>query len=215
MQRLPRAAHEQDLPEQTTDDSGEATFDLSMANLEPSAYRLSFLAEGFEKEGGRSVTAGSEVGLAAGVAGRRQAGWRFQLCASGHATHRAIPGGRSATQADPGGALETEAQRELRYVSVLVQKPNGNYAYESMLKEIPVSEDERVDSGDRDLTWPLAIRRSRVTFAARLYDDHGDLVADVRYSVAGAGNISVAGEECGADRETLEAGVSAGRGDRS
>jgi len=32
-----------------------------MANLEPSAYRLSFLAEGFEKEGGRSVTAGTEV----------------------------------------------------------------------------------------------------------------------------------------------------------
>ena len=39
----------------------QATFDLGMANLEPSAYRLSFLAEGFEKEGGRSVTAGTEV----------------------------------------------------------------------------------------------------------------------------------------------------------
>ena len=54
-------SHEEDLPDQTTDDSGEATFDLSMANLEPSAYQLSFLAEGFEKEGGRSVTAGAEV----------------------------------------------------------------------------------------------------------------------------------------------------------
>ncbi len=49
------------MPEQTTDDSGKAAFDLTMADLEPSAYRLSFFAEGFEKEGGRSVTTGAEV----------------------------------------------------------------------------------------------------------------------------------------------------------
>jgi uncharacterized protein YfaS (alpha-2-macroglobulin family) len=56
-----RRAHDEDLPEQMTNDAGKATFDLSLANLEPSAYHLSFLAEGFEKEGGRSVTAGAEV----------------------------------------------------------------------------------------------------------------------------------------------------------
>ena len=43
---------------------------------------------------------------------------------------------------------------ERRYVSVLVQKPNGNYAYESVLKEIPVSEEE-VAISDKGLDWPL------------------------------------------------------------
>jgi len=56
------------------------------------------------------------------------------------------------------------------------------------LKEIPVSEEE-VAIPDQGLAWPLNTAQPG-DFAARLYDDHGDLVADVRYSVAGAGNVS-------------------------
>jgi alpha-2-macroglobulin len=77
---------------------------------------------------------------------------------------------------------------ELRYVSVLVQNPNGNYAYESVLKELPVSEQE-IAIPEKGLAWPLPTAQPG-NFAARLYDDHGDLVADVRYSVAGTGNVS-------------------------
>ena len=72
----------------------QATFDLSMANLEPSAYRLSFLAEGFEKEGGRSVTAGAEVLVSprAWLVGVKP-GWGFRLCAFGERTRGAISRG--------------------------------------------------------------------------------------------------------------------------
>lgn len=184
----PRASHEEDLPDQTTDDSGGATFDLSMANLEPSAYRLSFLAEGFEKEGGRSVTAGAEVLVSPRA-------WLVGVKPDGDFSYVHLGSKRAAqflavdSQLKPISVDRLKLKlAERRYVSVLVQKPNGNYAYESVLKEIPVSE-EAVAIPAQGLAWPLPTAQPG-DFAARLYDDHGDLVADVRYSVAGMGNLT-------------------------
>jgi len=183
-----RTSHEQDLPEQTSGDSGEATFDLSMANLEPSAYKLTFLTEGFEKEGGRSVTAGTEVLVSPRA-------WLVGVKPDGDFSYVHSGSKRSAqflavdSQLKPVSVEHLKLKlAEIRYVSVLVQKPNGNYAYQSVLKEIPAGEEELAIS-DKGLAWPLHTDQPG-SFAARLYDDHGDLVADVRYSVAGAGNLT-------------------------
>jgi len=185
---VPRKSHDEDLPDQTTNDSGAATFDLSMANLESSAYRLSFLAEGFEKEGGRSVTAGAEV-----LASPRA--WLVGVKSDGDFSYVHLGSKRSAQFLAVDSQLKPQAEQHLklklkerRYVSVLVQKPNGSYAYESVLKEIPVSEED-VSIPEQGLAWPLNTSQPG-DFAARLYDDHGDLVADVRYSVAGMGNLT-------------------------
>ena len=69
---------------------------------------------------------------------------------------------------------------ERRYVSVLVQNPNGNYGYQSVLKEIPVSEEE-VAIPAAGLAWPLKTAQAG-DFAARLYDDHGDSRRALAYS---------------------------------
>ena len=183
-----RDSHEEALPDGTTDDSGQMTFDLKMANLEPSAYRLSFFAEGFEKEGGRSVAAGAEVLVSPRA-------WLVGYKPDGDFSYVSVNSRRSVRfiAVDPQlnkisvGHLKWKLA-ELRYVSVLVQKPNGNYGYESVLKEIPSGEQE-VSILDQGLAWPLNTAQPG-DFAGRLYDDHGDLVADVRYSVVGTGNIS-------------------------
>ncbi|MEJ0001426.1 MAG: alpha-2-macroglobulin [Verrucomicrobiota bacterium] len=183
-----RTSHEEDLPDQTTSDDGAATFDLKLAGLEPSACRLSFFAEGFEKEGGRSVAAGAEVLVSprAWLAGYKPDGDFSYVKANSRRTVRFIA-------VDPRlrftavGHLTLKLS-ELRYVSVLVQKPNGNYAYESVLKEIPSGE-QALAIPERGLDWPL-VTAAPGDFAARLYDDHGDLVADVRYSVVGEGNVT-------------------------
>jgi uncharacterized protein YfaS (alpha-2-macroglobulin family) len=183
-----RASHEQDLPDQTTDDAGKTTFDLTMANLEPSAYQLSFLAEGFEKEGGRSVTAETEVLVSPRA-------WLVGFKPDGDFSYVHLNSQRAAqflavdSQLTPISVAHLKMKvAEERYVSVLVQQPNGNYGYQSVLKEIPVSEEE-VAIPDKGLAWPLNTTQPG-DFAARLYDDHGDLVADVRYSVAGTGNVT-------------------------
>jgi alpha-2-macroglobulin len=186
--KVARASHEQDLPDQTTDDAGATSFDLSMANLEPSAYRLSFLAEGFEKEGGRSVTAGAEVLVSPRA-------WLVGVKPDGDFSYVHLGSQRVAQFLAVDSHLKPISVDHLklklaerRYVSVLVQKPNGNYGYESVLKEIPVSEEE-VAILEKGFAWPLKTAQPG-DFAARLYDDHGDLVADVRYSVTGTGNVS-------------------------
>jgi uncharacterized protein YfaS (alpha-2-macroglobulin family) len=185
---VPRKSHDEDLPEQTTDDAGNATFDLSMANLEPSAYRLSFLAEGFEKEGGRSVTAGSEVLVS-------PRSWLVGVKPDGDFSYVHLGSQRTVKFLAVDPQLKPVSEQHLklklterRYVSVLVQRPNGNYAYQSVLKEIPVSEAE-VAIPEAGLSWPLVTSQPG-DFAARLYDEKGDLVADVRYSVAGTGNLT-------------------------
>ncbi|KTD11050.1 hypothetical protein Lgra_2016 [Legionella gratiana] len=44
------------LSDATTNDKGEAEFDLNLDRYEQATYQLTFFAEGFESEGGRSVT---------------------------------------------------------------------------------------------------------------------------------------------------------------
>ena len=185
---VPRKAHEEDLPDQTTDDTGAATFDLSMANLESSAYQMSLLTEGFEKEGGRSVTSGAEVLVSPRA-------WLVGVKPDGDFSYVHLNSQRSArflavdSQLKPVSVEHLKLKLvERRYVSVLTQQSNGNYAYDSVLKEIPVSETEEAIS-DKGLDWPLPTTQPG-DFAARLYDDHGDLMADVRFSVVGMGNIS-------------------------
>ena len=183
-----RDSHEEALTDQTTDDNGQTTFDLKMANLEPSAYRLSFFSEGFEKEGGRSVAAGAEVLVSprAWLVGYKPDGDFGYVHLNSQRSVRFIA---VDSQLNKIGVEHLKLKlAELRYVSVLTQKPNGNYAYESVLKEIPSAEQELAIS-DQGLDWPL-ITAQPGDFAARLYDDHGDLVADVRYSVVGEGNIT-------------------------
>jgi uncharacterized protein YfaS (alpha-2-macroglobulin family) len=186
--KVARDSHEEDLPDQTTNDSGDATFDLKMATLEPSAYRLSFFAQGFEKEGGRSVAAGAEVLVSprAWLVGYKPDGDFSYVKLNSRRTVKfiAVDSHLALTSVEH----LTLKLSELRYVSVLVQEPNGNYAYESVLKEIPSGEQELAIS-DKGLDWPLVTAQPG-DFAARLYDDHGDLVADVRYSVVGEGNVT-------------------------
>ncbi len=186
--QVARNSHEEDLPDQTTDDAGTATFDLKMASLEPSAYRLSFFSEGFEKEGGRSVAAGADVLVSPRA-------WLLGYKPDGDFSYVHRRSARAVTFIAVDSALKKIGVEHLRlklaerhFVSVLVQKPNGNYAYESVLKESPVSEEELAVS-DQGLAWPLQDAQPG-DFAARVYDDHGDLVADVRYTVAGDGNLS-------------------------
>ena len=185
---VPRKAHEEDLPDQMSDDTGAATFDLSMADLEPSAYQMSLLTEGFEKEGGRSVTSGVEVLVSPRA-------WLVGVKPDGDFSYVHMDSKRSAKFLAVDPQLKPVAVDNLklklverRYVSVLTQNPNGNYAYQSVLKEIPVSESV-VAIPATGLDWPLPTAQPG-DFAARLYDDHGDLVADVRYTVAGMGNLT-------------------------
>jgi alpha-2-macroglobulin len=188
-----RKSYELDLPEQTTNDDGQATFALDATGMEPSAYQLSFLAEGLEKGGGRSVTAytGVQVSPSAWLLGTKPDGdFSYVDHDSKHSVRLLAVDPHLTSIAVDHLTLKLVEQR---YVAVLVQEPNGNYGYESVLKEIPVEAKElSVAAGGTD--WPLETDAPG-DFAARFYNGQGDLMADVRYSVAGAGNLTRALEK--------------------
>ncbi len=188
-----RKSYELDLPDQDTGDDGSATFALDAAGLQPSAYQLSFLAEGFEKGGGRSVTAYASVLVSPSP-------WLLGTKADGDLSYVDHPSKRSVRLLAVDPHLKPIAVDHLtlklverRYVAVLVQQPNGNYGYESVLKEIPVeTKTLAVAPGGTD--WPLETANPG-DFAARFYNEQDELMADVRYSVAGAGNLTRALEK--------------------
>ena len=191
----PRTSHEEDLPDQTTDDSGNASFDLTMGDMEPSAYRLSFFAEGFEKEGGRSVSAGAEVLVSprAWLVGYKPDG-DFGYVKFG--STRSVRFIAVDPQLKPLAVDQLKLRlTQLRYVSVLTQKPNGNFAYDSVLKETPVGEQDLAIPA-AGLDWALNTTQPG-DFVARLFDETNACVAEVRYSVVGAGERdALAGEKC-------------------
>ena len=179
---------QKDLPDQTTDSTGAATFNLNTVAANTVVCRLSFLAEGFEKEGGRSVTAESDVLVSSRA-------WLVGVKADGDLGYVKENSRRSVNFLAVDSHLKPLAVTHLRlklvenrYVSVLAQQPNGNYAYQSVLKEIPVSEQELAIS-EKGLDSPLATTQPG-NFTERLFDDHGELVSSVTYSVAGDANVT-------------------------
>jgi uncharacterized protein YfaS (alpha-2-macroglobulin family) len=172
----------------TTDDGGEAGFELDLARFADATYWLRFEAEGFEADGGRSVVAESSV-----LVSPLQHLVGYKADGDLAYVHRGSPRAVELIAVDPSGAqtavADLEAQLvELRYVSVLTKQPNGTYRYESKRKEIPV--DAR----------PLALPATGRSYALPT-DRAGDFALVIRdaaetelnripFSVIGAGNLT-------------------------
>ena len=176
------------LQDRKTDGQGETEFDFNLGRFDKATYRLSFAAEGYEAEGGRSVASESSVLVSPleHLVGYKPDG---ELRYINRGAARAV----ELIAIDP--ALRKVALSglkaqilELRHVSVLALQPNGTYKYESVRKEIPVT------------TRPLAIPAAGHRYSLPT-DKPGDYALVVRgaedlelnrvvFSVAGAANLT-------------------------
>jgi uncharacterized protein YfaS (alpha-2-macroglobulin family) len=171
-----------------TNDEGEAEIDLNLARFAPATYRLRLVAEGFEAEGGRSVTAevSSVVSPLPFLIGYKADG---DLGYLKKGSERSV----ELVAIDPRGARIaaaglTAVLLERRYVSVLVRQNNGTYRYESKRKELERSR--------KPLDIPAAGRKWKLAT-----DVPGDYLLSIRngrdeeqqrvlFSVTGFGNLS-------------------------
>ncbi|MEP7083646.1 MAG: MG2 domain-containing protein, partial [Betaproteobacteria bacterium] len=176
------------LKDARTDIKGEAEFDLNLARFARATYRLHFVAQGFEADGGRGVTAETAqlvsnlpylVGYKAdGDLGfiSRGAERKVELIAINAQSKRAA--------ADK----LTLQQVERKFVSVLTKQDNGTFKYESRKKEVL--------QGEQTIAIPaVGYRHSLATdtpgnFAMVVRDSGGLELARVEYSVAGQANLS-------------------------
>jgi len=183
-----KQSYDETLAETKTDAQGEATFALGLERFERATYRLRFLAEGFEADGGRSVAmdAGAIVSPLP---------WLLAWKPDGDLGFVRKGAARSVTLAAVGPDLKaldvagaSAELVEVRFVSVLQRQPNGLLAYQSVRKE------ESRRKTPIDLAAPgsaLALPTDAVgSFVFVLRDAEGTERNRVPFEVVGEGNVA-------------------------
>ena len=172
----------------TTNDAGEASFDLGLQRFARATYRLELETEGFEADGGRGVSS-----AAAQLVSNMPylVGWK----ADGDLNYVSRDAKRAAQfmaidpNAQPTAAEHLKLVRiETRYVSTLIRQNNGTYQYESRRKDVILNEHE--------LSLPktglnLALESATPGyFAYVITDGTGQRLARLEYHVAGDANLT-------------------------
>jgi len=172
-----------DLGEQKTDGEGHADFDLQLERFADATYAMRFIAEGFEGEGGRSVTGdvGALVSALPYVIGYKADGDLRYI-------EMNKPRGVDLVAVDPqlnriaieNISLNLIAQE---YVSVLKKQENGNYVYESVLKERP-AKSEKISVAANGYHYALPTEEPG-DYVLELRDDQNRILSKLRFSVVG------------------------------
>src|SRR5204863_6219735 len=137
-----RSEQSVDLGEKKTDDAGHVDFDLQLERFADATYAMQFIAEGFEGEGGRSVTGdvGALVSALPYVMGYKADGdLRYIEMNKPRGVDLVAVNPQLDRIAIENITLNLIAQE---YVSVLKKQDNGNYVYESVLRERPAKSEK-------------------------------------------------------------------------
>src|SRR4029077_3647196 len=183
-----RSEQTSDLGEQKTDNDGQANFDLQLERYADSTYAMRFIAEGFEGEGGRSVTSyvNALVSALPYVIGYKADGdLRYIDMSKPRAVELIAVDPQLNKIAVENVTLNVIAQE---YVSVLKKQDNGNYAYESVLRERPLKS-EKIAVAATGLHYALPTNDPG-DYVLELRDDKNRTVSKLRFSVVGQGEAS-------------------------
>ncbi len=171
-----------------TDAKGEAEFDFNLARFARATYRLHFVAQGFEPDGGRGVTAETAqlVSNLPYLIGYKADG---DLGFVSRGAERKVEFIAINPQSKKIAADKLIVQHvERKFVSVLTRQDNGTFKYESRKKEVV--------QGEQPIAIPQAGYRHLLAtdtpgnFALIVRDAGGLELSRVEYSVAGQANLS-------------------------
>lgn len=177
-----------DLGDLTTNDEGKVTVPLDLERFADSTYQLNFSTEGFEAEGGRSVHAYNSLLVSAlpRVIGYKPDAPLDYLSKGSAHTIEFIAVDRGLNK------VATEKLQfdliEQTYVSILAKKENGNYAYESVLKERPVKS-EAITIDATGFKYPVPTETPG-DFVLQIHDESGRIWNKLSFSVVGLGEVS-------------------------
>ena len=177
-----------DLGDTQTDDLGVATFDLGLEQYADATYEAWFCAEGFEADGGRSVSAANSVLVSAQP-------WVIGWKPDGDFKYVTMDSKRAVDFLALDPALQKIAVENLTcnviersYISILRKQENGNLAYDSVLRESTVHT-ETVSIGASGLHYALPTGAPG-NFVIELRDEAGLRVSKLEFTVVGHGAVS-------------------------
>ena len=172
-----------DLGEKKTDDTGQAGFDLQLERFADSTYAMRFVAEGFEGDGGRSVSGDVSVLVSALP---YVVGWK----ADGDLSYIELNKPRIVELIAVDPQLSRIAVENItlniisqEYVSVLRKQENGNYAYESVLKE-QLAKSERLSLPATGFRYSVPTNEPG-NYVLELRDDQNRVLNQLHFTVVG------------------------------
>jgi len=177
-----------DLERRTSDDQGNAEFDLGLQRYAQATYQLHVLVKAFEPEGGRSVAAEATalVSDRPYLVGSKADGDVGYITRNGVRNVNFIAIDPSAKKKAVGDLRLARIERKV--VSVLVKQHNGLFKYESRAKESVLKEEPFAIAANGSNV--MLATQTPGNFAYAVRDATGLELARVVYSVAGTGNVS-------------------------
>ncbi|STX28799.1 Alpha-2-macroglobulin [Legionella beliardensis] len=186
----PAKVYTETLSDNQTNDKGEANFDLRLDRFEKATYQLTFFAEGFEAEGGRSVTAQAKTLISPlpYFIGYKPDG------ALNYIKQNSIRE-LNFIAVNPKLNLQSVSNLKiqllsLRPVSTLVKNANGTYQYQSVIQTKVVN------------TNPIAINEQGTNytlptdqigdFALSILDENNVELNRIKFSVVGTSQLPLA-----------------------
>ncbi len=180
--------HSDDLGEETSDDKGSVSFDLNLERFASATYQMTFETEGFEADGGRSVTTSVSTLVSAlpYVVGHKSDGALDYVKMNSGQTVDFIAIDQTLSRIAVQNLTLSVIQQN--YVSVLTRQDDGTYAYESVEKDEPVSS-ETVSIPAEGWKWKLPAANPG-TYRAELKNADGERVSAFRFTVVGEGDTT-------------------------
>lgn len=183
-----KEGYSDDLPEQYTDEKGEAEFNLDLGKYARATYRAHVLMRAFEPEGGRSVTAetASLVSTLPYLVG-------FKTDSDLNYVSRGAKRNVDLIVINPQAKRIAQDKLtlqliEIKFISVLTKQENGTYKYESKKREVVAQENAFAISAQGHT---LSLNSETPgNFAYVIRDAEGLEMNRINYSVSGKGNVS-------------------------
>ena len=178
------------LPDGITNDKGLAQFDLNLGRFDKATYQLTFFAEGFEAEGGRSVTTQSTALVS-------PLSYFVGYKSDGDLSYIKQNSQRNVNFIAINPQLKQQAVNNLRIqlialhpVTTLVKNPDGTYQYQSIMQSNVVS------------TTPFTVSETGTDyslttdqighFAVKILDAENTELSHFKYSIVGASQVPLA-----------------------
>ena len=176
------------LADAQTGDNGEAEFDLRLQRFTRATYRVLFHAQGYEAEGGRSVSTERAVLVSSMpyLVGFKADGELRYVNKDAERAVQLIAIDPAAKKTKVDGLKLVHIAR--KYVSVLTKQDSGVYKYESKMKETVLSEKPfAIAAKGTSLALPTG---EPGDYAMVIRDAGGQDLNRVEYSVAGHANLT-------------------------
>ena len=185
---LTKNSFDESLGEKLSDLEGKSEFPLNLEKYEQGLFFMRLLVEGFEKEGGRSVltnlsTVVSPLDYLVGY--KADSDLSYLKLGSKHELSLVSIGQDLSLYAVSGLKLE---KSRIDYISVLSKQSNGDLAYSSVKKVVPLGE-QTINLVDGRATLALDTKAAG-EYVYTIFDPSGLKLNSVQFFVAGDGNVS-------------------------